>query len=71
LAASIAMDGKLDLSSFTDEAANRPAVQDMLKRVTIKNQTATSRPNATMWGLATHPADARRIVAFSCWERSM
>ena len=24
-----------------------------------------SRPNATMWGLATHPADAGRIVAFS------
>jgi photosystem II stability/assembly factor-like uncharacterized protein len=24
-----------------------------------------SRPNATMWGLATHPADAARIVAFS------
>ena len=24
-----------------------------------------SRPNATIWGLATHPADAARIVAFS------
>ena len=24
-----------------------------------------ARPNATMWGLATHPADAARIVAFS------
>jgi photosystem II stability/assembly factor-like uncharacterized protein len=24
-----------------------------------------SRPNATMWGLATHPADGARIVAFS------
>ncbi|HEX3885743.1 MAG TPA: hypothetical protein VHW66_24045 [Stellaceae bacterium] len=24
-----------------------------------------SQPNATMWGLATHPADANRIVAFS------
>jgi photosystem II stability/assembly factor-like uncharacterized protein len=24
-----------------------------------------SRPNATMWGLATHPADAARVVAFS------
>jgi photosystem II stability/assembly factor-like uncharacterized protein len=23
------------------------------------------QPNATMWGLATHPADADRIVAFS------
>jgi len=23
------------------------------------------RPNATMWGLATHPADAGRVVAFS------
>jgi len=23
------------------------------------------RPNATIWGLATHPADANRIVAFS------
>src|SRR5439155_10907502 len=24
-----------------------------------------TRPNATVWGLATHPADANRIVAFS------
>jgi len=24
-----------------------------------------TQPNATMWGLATHPADANRIVAFS------
>jgi hypothetical protein len=23
------------------------------------------RPNATMWGLATHPADASRIVAWT------
>jgi photosystem II stability/assembly factor-like uncharacterized protein len=23
------------------------------------------QPNATLWGLATHPADANRIVAFS------
>ena len=24
-----------------------------------------TQPNATVWGLATHPADADRIVAFS------
>ena len=24
-----------------------------------------TQPNATIWGLATHPANARRIVAFS------
>jgi photosystem II stability/assembly factor-like uncharacterized protein len=24
-----------------------------------------AQPNATMWGLATHPADANRILAFS------
>jgi len=24
-----------------------------------------TRPNSTMWGLATHPADCNRIVAFS------
>ena len=24
-----------------------------------------TRPNATMWGLATHPADGARIIAFS------
>ena len=24
-----------------------------------------TQPNATVWGLATHPADANRIVAFS------
>ena len=24
-----------------------------------------TQPNATMWGLATHPADANRILAFS------
>jgi len=50
-AASIAVDGKLDLSSFTDEAANRPAVQDMLKRVTIKQlDDYAGRPNRSLGG---------------------
>jgi photosystem II stability/assembly factor-like uncharacterized protein len=32
---------------------------------TWETLTLPSRPNATIWGLATHPADAGRIVAFS------
>ena len=32
---------------------------------TWKVLTLPSQPNATIWGLATHPADANRIVAFS------
>jgi 2-methylcitrate dehydratase PrpD len=50
-AASIAVDGKLDLSSFTDDAANRPAVQEMLKRVTIKQlDDYAGRPNRSLGG---------------------
>ena len=49
--ASIAVDGKLDLSNFTDEAASRPAVQEMLKRVTIKQlDDYEGRPNRSLGG---------------------
>jgi 2-methylcitrate dehydratase PrpD len=49
--ASIAVDGKLDLANFTDEAASRPAVQDMLKRVTIKQlDEYAGRPNRSLGG---------------------
>ena len=32
---------------------------------TCRFHGAPTQPNATMWGLATHPADANRILAFS------
>ena len=32
---------------------------------TWENLPFPTQPNATMWGLATHPANADRIVAFS------
>jgi 2-methylcitrate dehydratase PrpD len=50
--ASIIVDGgKLDLSSFTDEAAARPAVQDMLKRVSIvQDPEHVGRPHRARGG---------------------
>ena len=50
--ASIIVDGgKLDLSSFTDEAAARPAVQDMLKRVSIvQDPEYVGRPHRSRGG---------------------
>lgn len=50
--ASIIVDGgKLDLSSFTDEAASRPKVQDMLRRVDITQDPDTvGRPHRSRGG---------------------
>jgi 2-methylcitrate dehydratase PrpD len=50
--ASIIVDGgKLGLSSFTDEAAARPAVQDMLKRVSIvQDPEHVGRPHRARGG---------------------
>jgi hypothetical protein len=31
----------------------------------LGDPAAPTQPNATVWGLATHPADPNRIVAFS------
>lgn len=43
--------GKLDLSSFTDEAAMRPAVQEMLKKVDItQNPDSVGRPHRSRGG---------------------
>ncbi len=43
--------GKLDLSSFTDESAMRPAVQDMLKRINItQDRDYLDRPNRARAG---------------------
>lgn len=49
--ASIIVDGKLDLGSFTDEAVQRPAVQEMLKKVHIKQlDEYAGRPNRALGG---------------------
>ncbi|MGZ5090497.1 MAG: MmgE/PrpD family protein [Burkholderiales bacterium] len=43
--------GKLDLSSFTDEAAMRPAVQEMLKKVNVtQDPEYVGRPNRSRGG---------------------
>ncbi len=58
--ASIAVDGKLDLSNFSDEAASRSAVQEMLKRVTIKQlddyegRPARSLGGESYWDVDVH-----------------
>lgn len=50
--ASLIVDGgRLDLSSFTNEAAARPAVQDLLKRVNIEqHREVLGRPNRALGG---------------------
>jgi 2-methylcitrate dehydratase PrpD len=61
--------GKLDLSSFTDEAANRPKVQEMLKRVNISQDPEyCGRPNrsrggAHYWDVAVTLKNGERLVA--------
>ncbi len=53
VASAIVDGGKLDLSSFTDEAASRPAVQDMLRRVNIIQDPDTAgRPHRSQGGAA-------------------
>jgi 2-methylcitrate dehydratase PrpD len=43
--------GKLDLSSFTDQAASRPAVQEMLKRVSVNQDPEyVGRPHRAKGG---------------------
>lgn len=50
--ASLILDGgKLDLNSFTDEAVNRPKVQDLLRRVNIVQDPETAgRPHRSRGG---------------------
>jgi len=50
--ASLIVDGgRLDLSSFTNEAAMRPAVQEMLKKVNIEqHREVEGRPNRALGG---------------------
>ena len=49
--ASLIVDGKLDLSSFTAEAYARPAVQDLLKRVNIvQDREMAGRPHRAAGG---------------------
>ena len=61
--------GKLDLSSFTDEAAMRPAVQEMLKKVNITQDPEyvgrpyRSRGGGHYWDLTVTLKNGERLVA--------
>jgi 2-methylcitrate dehydratase PrpD len=61
--------GKLDLSSFTDEAALRPAVQEMLKKVNITQDPEyvgrphRSRGGGHYWDLSVTLKNGERLVA--------
>ena len=61
--------GKLDLSSFTDEAAMRPAVQEMLKKVNIiQDPDCVGRPHRSRggghyWDLAVTLKNGERLIA--------
>ena len=61
--------GKLDLSSFTDEAASRPKVQEMLKRVNISQDPEycgrphRSRGGAHYWDVTVTLKNGERLVA--------
>ncbi len=51
-------------------ANNTPGETGFVLRTTNFGETwdvlrLPTQPNATVWGIATHPADANRIVAFS------
>lgn len=68
--ASIIVDGgKLDLSSFTDEAAARPKVQEMLKRVNItQDPDHAGRPHRSKgggnwWDLSVTLKNGERLTA--------
>ena len=68
--ASIIVDGgKLDLSSFTDEAASRPKVQEMLKKVHISQDPEycgrphRSRGGGNWWDLSVTLINGERLVA--------
>jgi 2-methylcitrate dehydratase PrpD len=61
--------GKLDLSSFTDEAAMRPAVQELLKKVNItQHPDYVGRPHRARgggehWDLTVTLKNGERLVA--------
>ena len=61
--------GKLDLSSFTDEAAMRPAVQEMLKKVNITQEPDyvgrphRSRGGGHYWDLTVTLKNGERLIA--------
>jgi 2-methylcitrate dehydratase PrpD len=61
--------GKLDLSSFTDEAARRPAVQELLKKVDItQDPDIIGRPHRSRggnhyWDLTVTLKNGERLVA--------
>jgi 2-methylcitrate dehydratase PrpD len=68
--ASLIVDGgKLDLSSFTDEAANRPKVQELLKKVNITQDPEhcgrphRSRGGGNWWDLSVTLKNGERLVA--------
>ncbi len=69
VAACIVDGGKLDLSSFTDEAAMRPAVQELLKRVNITQDPEyvgrphRSRGGGHYWDLTVTLKNGERLVA--------
>ena len=61
--------GKLDLSSFTDEAAARPAVQEMLKKVNItQDPDCVGRPHRSRggghyWDLTVTLKNGERLIS--------
>jgi 2-methylcitrate dehydratase PrpD len=61
--------GRLDLSSFTDEAARRPAVQELLKKVDItQDPDIIGRPHRSRggnhyWDLSVRLKNGERLVA--------
>jgi 2-methylcitrate dehydratase PrpD len=61
--------GKLDLSSFTDDAANRPKVQELLKRVNIEQDPEhcgrphRSRGGGNWWDVSVTLKNGERLVA--------
>jgi 2-methylcitrate dehydratase PrpD len=67
--ASLIVDGKLDLSSFTDAAYARPAVHDLLKRVNISQDSEMAgRPHRalggqTWWDVAIKLKNGKVLVA--------
>ena len=74
--ASLIVDGgKLDLSSFTDEAARRPAVQELLHKVSVTQDPETAgRPHRSLggahwWDVTVTLKNGERLVA-RAWKRT-
>ena len=59
---SAARSGSQDAAARAAEPAR--SVLDRASGETWEILPLPTQPNATVWGLATHPADANRIVAF-------